>query len=226
MILFIGAGPHSLGEKVAKIFEDVYVIDKNAEDNDRRYSADAPEFASQLEALLVKLQPSLVVNFVGAIDFQLIKDLSFDRFKNIWWTNMMPLVNCANALGNYEGPTHFIQIGSNAASYPFTGMFSYSVSKAAQKQAIKIMAKELAPRTRVNMVNPGPMEPHLSTMSKRQIRLIFGDIGDDEARERMVSRIPLRRLCDIDDLTKAILSLHSNTYLTGQVLELSGGQIL
>ena len=107
-------------------------------------------------------------------------------------------------------------------------MLSYSTAKAAQKQAIKIMAKELAPVIRVNMINPGPMEPHLSGMSTNQIPLIFGaETPVDEAVEKMVNRIPLKRLCTIDDLTTAIRYLAFNgSFLTGQVLELSGGQIL
>lgn len=239
--VFIGAGPGSLGEKVyfatkpntwstnPETFKDyplTIILDRNAKENKFRYDATVPEFASQLGLVLDEYKPELVVNFVGAIDFQMVRDLEFDRFKNNWWTNLMPLMNCAKALANYKEETNFVQIGSNAASYPFTGMFSYSVSKAAQKQAIKIMAKEMAPRIRVNMINPGPMEPSLSHMSRRQIPLIFGNIDEESARDKMIQRIPLKRLCNIDDLTRAIYDLHTNTYMTGQVIELSGGQIL
>lgn len=240
-VILVGAGPGSLGEKVAEQLDGWprYIIDRNIPDASDRvqhgdgnifyHESDARsyQFYDDLKLLLYKRQPELVINFVGAIDFQLLKDLEIVRFNSVINTNLWPLTYCAKALADYEGSTCFIQIGSNAASYPFTGMFSYSVAKAAQKQMIKIMAKELAPRTRCNIINPGPFEPDLSNMSQNQIPLIFGaEMPVDEAVEKMKVRIPMKRLCRIDDLVSSILFIKNNSFMTGQSIELSGGQIL
>lgn len=229
-VVIIGGGPGSLGATIAThltdMYERVFIFDENPGEFDTKANAAKQIFADTLLQALYKRQPELVINFVGVIDYRLCKDLTIDDFARINDVNMFPLVNCARALANYEGSTNFIQIGSNSASQPFTGMFSYCVSKAAQKMAIKVMAKELAPRTRVNMINPTAFDPGLSHMSTEQVSLFDPELSESQYRTKMIERIPMKRLANIDDLLTTIRFLVKNEFITGQAIELSGGQIL
>lgn len=229
----IGGASGSLGEHIAidlhNKYEKVRVYDYNPNGSDVQIDCTSPIFADVLLQDLYEYGPNLIINFVGEISYQKLSELTLDDFDKIWHINMMPLTNIGIALGKWKQQNmscNMIQIGSNSSSYPFTGMYSYCVAKSAQKMAIKIMAKELAPLIRVNMINPGPFTPETSSMSTRQIPLTLGGAGIKEGVDMMEQRIPMKRLCKILDLIKAIDYLDSDEYMTGQVLELSGGQII
>ncbi len=90
----------------------------------------------------------------------------------------------------------------------------YSISKAGLAAMTRILARELAPRIRVNGVSPGAIiwpERDLSETDKLEI----------------VSRIALRRKGIPEDIAKAVRYLvHDADYVTGQILSVDGGRTL
>ena len=99
------------------------------------------------------------------------------------------------------------------------GSALYSASKAFVSTFTRALATELAPDgIRVNAVSPG-------TIMTR-----FHEIySSPEKLERTRQTIPLRRLGSGDDCAGAFLYLASPTlggYLTGQVIEVNGGQLM
>ena len=78
----------------------------------------------------------------------------------------------------------------------------------------RLVAADLAPRVRVNVVAPGAIETDA-----------LATVLSDEMRQTMISMTPARRLGHVDDIADTILFLASDasSYLTGKVIEVDGG---
>lgn len=88
---------------------------------------------------------------------------------------------------------------------------------AAVESAGRHLAKELAPR-RVNVVSPGVTDTGQ-----------WGEEGSEKRREtlaRIASGLPLGRVAEASDLADAYLFLMTNTFMTGEVLDINGGGLL
>ena len=95
---------------------------------------------------------------------------------------------------------------------PPTGHLSYTISKAGLVALTKLLARELAPRVRVNAIAPGAILPPAGA-------------GPDYER-RIVERIPLGRMGRVEEIAVALLYLLENDFVTGEVLCVTGGEEL
>ncbi len=90
----------------------------------------------------------------------------------------------------------------------------YSIAKAGLAAMTKILAKELAPKIRVNGIAPGAImwpEATLSTESKAEI----------------INRIALKRAGEPEDIAKTVAFLINDAnYITGQIISVDGGRTL
>lgn len=94
-----------------------------------------------------------------------------------------------------------------------SGSVQYSASKGALLSFTKTLARDLAPHhITVNAIAPGQIETDMSALS-------------DEARQRIIEMIPLRRLGTPDDIAYAALFLASDaaSYITGATIDVNGG---
>ena len=73
------------------------------------------------------------------------------------------------------------------------------------------LARSLAPRHRINVVHPGTVLPP--------------DEVDEDALERIVTRIPLGRIGSSDDIAAAVRYLLNADYVTGTELVVDGGRM-
>jgi 3-oxoacyl-[acyl-carrier protein] reductase len=97
------------------------------------------------------------------------------------------------------------------------GQCNYAASKAGMIGLTKSMAKELASRNiRVNAVAPGFI---VSKMT---------DALSQEIRDQMLAAIPMGRFGQPEDVARAVTFLASDesSYVTGQVLSVSGGMTM
>ena len=97
------------------------------------------------------------------------------------------------------------------------GQVAYSASKAGLIGITKSLAKELASRNiRVNAVSPGFIDTDMTAKIPA------------EAREAMLTGIPLGRLGSADEVAHAVLFLASGnaSYITGEVLRVNGGMYM
>lgn len=94
------------------------------------------------------------------------------------------------------------------------GYVAYGTAKAALIHMTRLVAADLAPRIRVNVVAPGAIETDA-----------LASVLSDEMRQTMISMTPARRLGHVDDIADAIVYLASDagSYLTGKVIEVDGG---
>jgi len=97
------------------------------------------------------------------------------------------------------------------------GQANYAASKAGIIGLTKTAAKELAPRNiTVNAIAPGFIETDMTA------------VLSDKAKEAMLGQVPLGRAGKPEDVAAAILFLASEgaSYITGQVIHVSGGMYM
>ena len=94
------------------------------------------------------------------------------------------------------------------------GHLSYHLSKQMLFSLTRIMALDLAPGIRVNAVAPG---------------LVLAPAGEeysDELRLELAKSNPLKRWGTIEEVSRAVLFLLENPFITGQVIYVDGGRHL
>ena len=97
------------------------------------------------------------------------------------------------------------------------GQANYSASKAGLIGLTKTTARELAPRgITVNAVAPGFIETDMTALLS------------EKARDAMLSQVPLGRAGQPEDIAAvvAFLASESASYITGQVIHISGGMYM
>ena len=97
------------------------------------------------------------------------------------------------------------------------GQCNYAASKAGVIALTKSSAKELASRgIRVNAVAPGFIETKMT------------EVLPDDIRQKMLDAIPMKRFGSPSDVAKVVTFLASDaaSYMTGQVLTISGGMVM
>lgn len=97
------------------------------------------------------------------------------------------------------------------------GQCNYAASKAGVIALTKSTAKELASRNiRVNAVAPGFIETKMT------------EVLPEDIRNKMLEAIPMKRFGTPADVAKVVLFLASDasSYMTGQVLTISGGMVM
>lgn len=95
----------------------------------------------------------------------------------------------------------------------------YVVSKGAVNQLTRVMALSLAPhRIRVNAIGPGTIATELARKAV---------MASEEARRRLLSRTPMKRLGEPEEVAAVAVFLASDaaSYLTGQVVYPDGGRM-
>jgi len=94
----------------------------------------------------------------------------------------------------------------------WTGYPAYVISKSALETLTRLLAKEYAPRIRVNAIAPGLVLPP-------------DEIAPDEW-EKLIQRLPLKRPAAPADIASALEFLLRNQSITGHTLVVDGGYSL
>jgi NAD(P)-dependent dehydrogenase (short-subunit alcohol dehydrogenase family) len=160
----------------------------------------------------------ILVNNAGVLRVRPLEEETPEAFEDVW------RVNCLGALHGIQavvphlrsaGGGAIVNTLSTAAFTVWTLHGSYSASKWALRGLTKVAALELAPeRIRVNAVVPGPIATPM----------VLRD-DDPAARERL-SRTPVGRIGEPEDIADAVLFLASEeaSFITGAELTVDGGQ--
>ncbi len=112
-----------------------------------------------------------------------------------------------------------INISSCHDTVPLNNRSAYAISKGGLAMLTKSLALELAEhRITVNSVSPGAI---LTDMNRERLSI-------PEIRARLLARIPLNRLGEVDDCVGAVVFLASAEadYVTGATLYVDGGLLL
>jgi len=97
-----------------------------------------------------------------------------------------------------------------------SGGLSYGASKAGIIALTLAFARELAPHVRVNCIAPGLIETKINAHL------------NDEARKRMITRIPLKRMGRPEEIARVATFLASEdaSFITGQTIIADGGLLI
>lgn len=166
----------------------------------------------------------VLVNNAGTLVGRVqVAELDDDFIDKVFDVNCRQLVHCcrlAARLMKAQGAGNIISVTSIAARTGASpGGAVYAGAKAFVSAFSKTLAKELVGhRIRVNCVSPGT------------IHTAFHDRYSDEAkREATRKAIPMQRLGVAEDCAGTFLYLASDQasgYVTGQVIEVNGGQLM
>ncbi|MBT3191947.1 MAG: 3-oxoacyl-[acyl-carrier-protein] reductase [Verrucomicrobia bacterium] len=97
------------------------------------------------------------------------------------------------------------------------GQCNYAASKAGVIALTKSTGKELAARgIRVNAVAPGFIESKMT------------EVLPEDVKQKMLDQIPMKRFGGAEDVARTVLFLatEASSYMTGQVLTVSGGMVM
>ncbi|MEO8935570.1 MAG: SDR family oxidoreductase [Burkholderiaceae bacterium] len=170
----------------------------------------------------------ILVNNAGithAADFLDLAEADFDRviavnLKSYFLVGQAVarhMVATPRADGTERGA--IINMSSINAILAIPNQVPYVVSKGGVGQLTKVMALSLAPhRIRVNAIGPGTIATELA---KRAV------LSDQSSRERVLSRTPMRRLGEPEEVASiaAFLASSDASYMTGQTLYPDGGRL-
>ncbi|MEW6139151.1 MAG: SDR family oxidoreductase [Thermodesulfobacteriota bacterium] len=163
----------------------------------------------------------ILINNAARSFFRPLIDLREDGFDKIFDTNvkgMFLLSRAAAKIMMRQGGGRIVNITSVAAERGGPMMGVYNASKAAVRMLTMCMATEWASmNVLVNAVGPGMTRTHFS-------QPIW---ANPEMERQLISRIPLARLAEPDDIVGAVLFLCSEEarFITGQTIYVDGGAL-
>ena len=138
----------------------------------------------------------------------------FDAVTNVNYKSVFNMTRHVGAVMFRQKSGRIINISSVAGLYGNMGQFNYSAAKAGIIGMTKTTAKELGSRgITCNAVAPG------------FVRTPMTDVLKDDYKQEIQKNIALGRLGDPEDIANAVAFFASDkaSYITGQVLEVSGG---
>lgn len=143
-------------------------------------------------------------------------DLTATDLRQVIDVNLVGYVLCAQqAARRFRDGGAIVNVSSAAATLGSPGEYvHYAAVKAATDTLTLGLAKELAPRIRVNGVSPGIIETDIHAIS-----------GVPDRPRQAAGRIPLGRAGQPDEVASAIVWLLGDgaSYTTGAVLRVAGG---
>ena len=162
--------------------------------------------------------PSALINNAGISHIGLLQDMTESEWSHVINTNIGSVFNCCNAaipemLKVKNG--HIINISSMWGIVGASCEVAYSASKGAVNSFTKALAKELAPSNiSVNAVSCGVIDTDMNKCFS----------SDD--MNSLIEEIPAGRIGQPTDIARVVCDLiESPTYLTGEIISVTGGFI-
>lgn len=235
--LITGAGQgigKAIALKLASWGADIAVVDVNLEaaektadeikSMDRRALAlkvdvvSAKETEEMAEKIFKEMEGlHILVNNAGITRDGLILRMKEEDWDAVINVNLKGTFNCTKACLKYMSKVRWgriINISSVVGVLGNPGQANYAASKAGVIGFTKTIAREFAGRNiTCNAVAPGYIETAMTAALP------------DKVKEEIIAKVPLGRLGGANDVAEAVLYLASNAggYITGHVLDISGG---
>ena len=164
----------------------------------------------------------ILINNAGVTHAAAFLDLTEDDFDRVLRINLKSMFLCGQAAARIMLKQHsgsIINMSSVNATLAIPNQVPYVVSKGGVNQLTKVMALNLAPYgIRVNGIGPGTI---LTDLARQAV------LGSAEARHTILSRTPMGRCGDPDEIASiaAFLASDDASYMTGQTIYADGGRL-
>jgi NAD(P)-dependent dehydrogenase (short-subunit alcohol dehydrogenase family) len=160
----------------------------------------------------------ILVNNAGIADTAPALDTSLEDFDRVMDVNLRGVWACAveaARLMKASGGGDIVNIASILGLRVANNLAPYAISKAGVVQMTKALALEWARHgIRVNALAPGYVETEIND-----------DFFKTEAGEKLVKRVPMRRIGRLEDLDAPfrLLAHGASRYMTGTIITVDGG---
>ena len=164
----------------------------------------------------------VLVNNAGIFKAAAFLDVTEDDFDAVLRVNLKGAFLVAQAVAREmvkTGGGSVINMSSVNAVLAIPSIASYNMSKGGINQLTRVMALALADQgVRVNAVAPGTIATELAAKAL---------LTSEEAKARILSRTPLRRLGTPEEIADVVAYLASDasSYITGEIITADGGRM-
>ncbi|MCR5201781.1 MAG: 3-oxoacyl-[acyl-carrier-protein] reductase [Lachnospiraceae bacterium] len=160
----------------------------------------------------------VLVNNAGITNDMLLVMMKEEEFDNVITTNLKGTFNMVKHVASFmvkKRTGAIINIASVVGITGNAGQANYAASKAGVIGLTKSAAKELAARgITCNAVAPGFIETSMT------------EILTDDQKAEIFKNVPIKRGGQPEEVAKAVSFLASQSYITGQVLNVDGGMVM
>lgn len=189
-----------------------------------KYICDVSSHA-QCEAMVKEVKERFgtidcLVNNAGITRDGLMARMPEEQYDLVIAVNQKSVFNMTKFAGNVmmrQRSGKIINLASVAGLYGNPGQINYSASKGAIIAMTKTAAKELGSRgVNVNAVAPGFIKTPMT------------DKLTEEQRNKMLEQIAMKRYGEVEEIAGVVSFLASDdaSYVTGQIIEISGGLMM
>ncbi len=246
-LAFVSAGAHGIGRATADLLAaegaSVIVADHDEDALEAHgaawrstivadlATADGVRHAVDKAVSAFGRPPDILVNNLGVGNAASLGEIGEERWLASFNINMMGSVRLCRALlpAMAElGNAAVVITGSDLAKQPEPAFMDYGSFKAALLYLNKALAKEYAPRVRINTVLPGPIWSRMWTREGGIVDQLveqYGGVDRDTAVERFLHdrQLPMG-IGEPEDVARAIAFLASPAarFITGAALDIGG----
>lgn len=237
-VCIVTGGAQGIGEACARRFAGEGAVAVIADVDDTRGAALASELGAlyvhcdvgdkaQVDALVARVLQTqgridVLVNNAGIFRAADFLEVSEDDFDAVLRVNLKGAFLAGQAVARAmaaAGGGAIVNMSSVNGTLAIPSIASYNVSKGGVNQLTRAMALALADKgIRVNAVAPGTIATELAAQAV---------LTSDDARAKILSRTPLKRLGEPAEVADVVAWLASDaaSYVTGEIVTVDGGRM-
>ena len=165
-----------------------------------------------------------VLNAAGYAEFHSIEEWpthSFDQLMKVHLGGTFHVCKHTAPILRGSSGSAIVNVSSIGARFGITGNHAYAAAKGGIISLSRVLAAELAPQIRVNVISPGTFATRLT----EPMAMAAGESDLQLGMERMGQKLPLGRVGRPDEFATAACFLFSNeaSFITGAILPVDGG---
>jgi NAD(P)-dependent dehydrogenase (short-subunit alcohol dehydrogenase family) len=243
---YVSAGAHGIGQSIADLLaaEGVRVVVADHDESALREKASrwagtvaadlstADGVAAAVDYVLTMFggPPDIVINNLGVGNATPFDQTTDEIWERSFAVNLMGCVRTCRALLPKmadRGSGVVVNTGSDLAKQPEPGFVDYGACKAGLLYLTKALAKQYAPKVRVNSVLPGPIWSRMWTRPGGIVDQLVDHYGTDRdtaVRRFLEDRQMPMGIGDPEDVAHAVVFLASPRakFITGASLDIGG----